>query len=105
MKKIFAILALFLAFSITANAQNDPHKAAVSDVAALKTVVKVEASADRIFESIFYDKHKFLLQSNLTEEMKQEKFRNTEERLAAALEPAQLEKLRANAELYKKLTR
>lgn len=104
MKKIFAILVLFFAFSITANAQNDPHKAAVSDVVALKSVIKIEASADRIFESIFYDKHKFLLQSNITEEMKQEKFRNTEERLAAALEPAQLEKLRANTELYKKLT-
>ncbi|WP_296149815.1 hypothetical protein [uncultured Flavobacterium sp.] len=105
MKKIFAILVLFLAFSINANAQNTAHDEAVKDVAALKTVVKIEASSNQVFESIFYDKHKFLLQSNLTEEMKQEKFRNTEERLAAALEPAQLEKLRANAELYKKLTR
>jgi len=105
MKKIFAILALFFAFTITANAQNDPYKAAVDDVNALKAVVKIAASSDRIFESIFYDKHKFLLQSDLTAEMKEENFRNTEERLAFALKPAQLEKLKANTELYKKLTR
>lgn len=105
MKKIFAILVLFLAFSFSANAQNTAYDEAVKDVAALKALVKIEASSNQVFESIFYDKHKFLLQSNLTEEMKQEKFTNTEERLAAALTPSQLEKLKKNTELYKKLTR
>ena len=102
MKKIFAILTLFLAFSFSANAQQEES---LSDLATLKATVNVDPSSEQAIKSIFYDKHKFLLQSNLTEEMKQEKFTNTEERLAAALTPSQLEKLKKNTELYQKLTR
>ena len=102
MKKILATFVLFLAFSINANAQ---YEQSLSDVAALKAAVKVEPTSEETIQSIFYDKHKFLLQSNVSEEMKNKKFKDTEKKLEAALQPAEFEKLKANTELYKKLTR
>lgn len=102
MKKILATFVLFLAFSINANAQ---YEKSLSDVAALKAAVKVDPASEKTIQSIFYSKNKFLMQSNLSEEMKNEKFKETEKNLEAALQPSEFEKLKANAELYKKLTR
>ncbi|MFC6096845.1 hypothetical protein ACFPVY_09330 [Flavobacterium qiangtangense] len=102
MKKILATFVLFLAFSINANAQ---YEKSLSDVVALKAAVKIDDSSENTLQSIFYDKHKFLMQDNLTEQMKNEKFQDTEKRLEAALQPAEFKKLKENQELYKRLTR
>ncbi|RRJ90448.1 hypothetical protein [Flavobacterium macacae] len=102
MKKILATFVLFLAFSINANAQREE---ALKDVEALKAVVKIDPAKEHTIQSIFYSKHKFLLQSNLSEDMKNDKFKDTEKKLEAALQPSEFEKLKANAELYKRLTR
>ncbi|WDO13154.1 hypothetical protein MH928_00280 [Flavobacterium sp. WW92] len=106
MKKIFAILALFLAFSISAVAQEgqkNPDTAAAADFAALNKVVPISKASEREIKEAFYAKHKFLTQTDLTAEQKAQISTETEAKLAELLSPEQLKKLKANRELYKKL--
>jgi len=105
MKKIFAILALFLAFSFSAKAQNadDVITASKADVATLSKVIPVPENSKKAVQSAFYYKHKANLQANLTEEQKNDIAVKTEELLTNALGEAQIKKLKSNTELYNKL--
>lgn len=106
MKKIFAILALFLAFSINAIAQEgqkNPDTAAAADLAALSKVIPVSKASEKEIKEAFYAKHKFLNQSDLTAEQKTQIATETEAKLSELLSPEQFRKLKANRELFKKL--
>ncbi len=106
MKKILAILAFFLAFSIGANAQEsqkDPNTAAKADFAALNAVIPTK-KLERDLTEIFYTKHKTLIsQTNITAEEKAELSSKIEAKLAEVLSQEQFKKLKANQQLYKKL--
>lgn len=104
MKKIFALIALFLTISFNANAQeSNPETKATADVTALKNVVTIADSNQKAIYKIFYHKHKFLTQQGLSDAQKQELTAETETKLAAILSEAQLAKLRTNTEVYRKL--
>lgn len=105
MKKIFAILALFLAFTFTANAQDAEKIIAASqaDAATLGKVVTIPQNSKKAVQSAFYYKHKANLQENLTAEQKNDIAIKTEELLTKALGEAQIKKLKSNTELYNKL--
>lgn len=102
MKKILAVFILFFAFSINANAQYD---ASLKDVASVKEIIKLTPESEQKLQSVFYDKHKFLMISNLSEEAKEEKFMDTEKRIKEILEPALYLKLKENQELFKAIIR
>lgn len=106
MKKIFAILALFLAFSISAMAQEgqkNPDTAAAADLATLSKVIPVSKASERQIKEAFYAKHKFLTQADLTAEQKAQISTETEAKLSELLTPEQFRKLKANRELFNKL--
>lgn len=107
MKKILAILAFFLAFSIGASAQEsqkDATTASEADFAALNAVIPVSKKAEKYVKAALYDKHKFLTsQTNVTAEQKELLSAETKAKLAEALTPAQFQKLKANPQLLKKL--
>lgn len=106
MKKIFAILALFFAFSISAIAQDvqkNIDTATAADFAALNKVIPVPKKAERDIKEAFYAKHKLLTQTDLTAEQKTQISTETETKLSELLSPEQFKKLKANKELFKKL--
>ncbi|WP_447634946.1 hypothetical protein [Flavobacterium microcysteis] len=107
MKKILAILAFFLAFSIGANAQEshkDEYKAVDADFAALNAVIPVSKKAEKDIKAVLYDKHKFLSsRTDITVEQKEQVSAETKTKLAKILTPAQFQKLNANPQLLKKL--
>lgn len=107
MKKIFAILALFLAFSINANAQQNPNpdEAAKADVTELTKFIAVAPQSQKAVRDAFYFKNKSYLQQDLSADQKQEIVSKTEALLEKALTPAQFAKLKANTELYNKLVK
>lgn len=106
MKKIFAILALFLAFSINMNAQSsDPFEAAKADLAELNKFIPVAKASQKGVTEAFYFKNKAKLQENLTAEQKQEITDRTEKMLSESLTEAQIQKLKANTKLYNKLVK
>ncbi|WP_343624980.1 hypothetical protein [Flavobacterium lindanitolerans] len=107
MKKILAILAFFLAFSIGASAQEsqkDPNAAAQADFVALNAIVPISKESVKDVKETFYRKHKSLIsQTNLTAEQKAQISAETDAKLTEILSPEQLKKLKANQSLYKKL--
>lgn len=107
MKKIFAILALFLAFSINANAQQnpDPNEAAKADVTELGKFITISPASQKAVRDAFYFKNKSNIQQDLSADQKQDIITKTETMLEKALSPAQFAKFKANTELYNKLVK
>jgi|GEM_PF-5537836 len=107
MKKIFAILALFLAFSINANAQQDlnPDEAAKANVTELTKFITVAPGSQKAVRDAFYYKNKANLQQNLSADEKQQIITRTEAMLEKAISPVQFAKFKANTELYNKLVK
>lgn len=105
MKKIFAILALFLAFSFSANAQQKPdtNEAVLADVAELGKFITIAPASQKAVRDAFYFKNKSYTQENLSADQKQEIVSKTENMLEKALTPAQFAKFKANTALYDKL--
>jgi len=110
MKKIFAILALFLAFSISANAQEnkptvDASAAAKSDFEALNSFITIEPSSQAKLIQIFKAKHEALSKPGISANEKKNYSGIVAESLSQELTPQQSEKLRSNTLLYRRLTR
>jgi molybdopterin/thiamine biosynthesis adenylyltransferase len=108
MKKILAILAFFLAFSIGASAQEsqkDVYASAQADFAALNAVIPISKKIEKDIKETLYDKHKFLIsRTDVTAEQKAQLSTEIETKLAEILSPEQFRKLKANQQLFKKLT-
>jgi len=107
MKKIFAILTLFLAFSISANAQDsqkNPDTDATADLAKLTQFISLKENPKKALKFAFYDKNKALMQTTLSAQDKAQIKTTIENELATNLTAEQLEKLKANTRLYEELT-
>ncbi|NBL64396.1 hypothetical protein GV828_04165 [Flavobacterium sp. NST-5] len=102
MKKIFTLLALFLAFAIQAQS-TDLRETAKKNVATLETVVKLDANAKKGAEAAFYHKHKAALQENLTAEQKQQIEADVEALLIKGIGEENFAKLKANTKIYNQL--
>lgn len=105
MKKIFAILTLLLAFSISANAQEtapNPNKAANADLAKLTQFIPLGETSKKNLVDAFYNKNKALTQQ-LTAEDKIIVKTQIENELSSNLSPEQLQKLKGNTKLYEAL--
>lgn len=110
MKKIFAILTLLLAFSISANAQEskptvDSNVAALNDFEALISFMPVDLSLKPKLIQIFKTKHEALAQPNLTPNEKKNQTGIAAISLKNILSQEQMQKLYANNTLFNKLTR
>lgn len=102
MKKIFTLLAFFVAFAIQAQS-TDLRATAKKDVATLETLIKLDEKGKKGAEAAFYHKHKAALQENLTAEQKQQIAADVEELLINGIGEEQFAKLKANPKLYDKL--
>lgn len=110
MKKIFAILALFLAFTFSANAQEskpnvDATVAANSDFEALNSFMTVDPSLKPKLIQIFKTKHEGLALPNIDGNERKGYMGNAARGLSQVLSKDQMQKLYANNELFDKLTR
>ena len=110
MKKIFAILALFLAFSISANAQenkpsSDVTVSANNDFEALNSFLTVDPALKPKLVQIFKTKHEALSKPNIDANEKKNQTGIAARSLSQVLSQDQMQKLYANNELFDRLTR
>lgn len=107
MKKIVAIFTFLMAFGISANAQDkkmSPESAARKDAVELTDYLKLNSTEQESFVKLFQMKHEMLSDPNMGAERKKEMSVIIEKKIEATLDGNQMEKLRANPELLKKLT-
>lgn len=109
MKKLIAVLTLFLAFTINANAQD--KKAPMSslekgkkEAAELTQYLSLDQTTSDAFTRLFQQKNAVLEDGNLSEERRTELSRVIESKIRATLDAKQTEKLEKNPELLKRLT-
>lgn len=110
MKKIFAILALFLAFAFTANAQEskptvDVIVSANNDFETLNSFIEIDPDLKPKLIQIFKTKHEGLSKPNLTANEKKGYSGNTALSLSQVLSKEQMRKLYANNKIFNKITR
>jgi hypothetical protein len=111
MKKIFFILTLLLAFSITANAQEQRTAplstvdAAKKDAVELGTLVHLDNAMVEIFFRLFETKYMILEDKNLSVERKVELERVMDAKIRATLTQNQMSILEANNTFFEKLKR
>jgi len=106
MKKIIALLALFLAFSINASAQDNAsqvEKNAKKDVEALMQVIKIEDNMQMAFFKLFKKKHEGFMAPNITEATKREIRAAIESKLRATLNNEQTITLEKNKAVFSQL--
>ena len=106
MKKIFALLTMLLAFSISANAQDAKAKSAEyakRDAQLAAETLGLKANQQEDFFRLFEQKHEILQNPDLSAERKSEMSRIVGLKIRASLTEEQLAKLEANPELMKKL--
>jgi len=106
MKKIIALLTLFLAFTVSVSAQDKGNvsELAKSDVALLGKTVKLTAQDEANFVGLFTKKHEILATPNLSEERRRIIVKSIDAKLRATLSADNMAKVDANPELLKKLT-
>ena len=107
MKKIVALLSLFFAFALTANAQAtkpSPEEAAKIDAARMAEFLGLKGAQSDEFITLFVLKHQTLSDPKISDLRKSEMSRITEEKIRASLTPEQLRKLEQNPEVFSSLT-
>ena len=109
MKKLIAVLTLFLAFTINANAQdkNTPTSSlekGKKEAAELTEYLALDKSINEAFTRLFEQKNSILEDKNLSQERKTELSRVIEAKIRATLDAKQTERLEKNPELLKRLT-
>lgn len=109
MKKLIAVLTLFLAFSINANAQdkgyvglNSSEKAA-KQAAELTEYLNLDKEMNENFTKLFEYKFQVIDDKNAEPQRKAEMLRTVEAKIRGTLHGKQMEKLEKNTELFKKL--
>ncbi|WP_298394632.1 hypothetical protein [Flavobacterium sp.] len=116
MKKVIAIIALFVGFTINANAQQAKALSAtapateknfkeiiIQDVQLISKVVKVEVSLQNDLTNLLYMR-KEAVDNSKTEEEKKAVFERYTSKLLGAFNEEQLDALKNNKELYVRLT-
>lgn len=107
MKKLFALVALFFAFSLSSYAQEaqkeaNPEVLAKNETFQLKKFLDLDENKTEGFYRLFVTKHKRL--NNLdTAEAKEQLKLTIQAKIDASLDADQLQKLKANKELYEDL--
>lgn len=107
MKKILAIFTFMLAFSLSAQAQDkkvSPESKGRQEAVELVDYLKLNSTDLESFSKLFQYKHEMMADPNLSAERKKEVSVIMERKIEGTLEPAQMEKLRANKALLEKLT-
>lgn len=107
MKKIIAIVTLFFAFSIGANAQEkkvSSADAAKKDVAALTAKIKIDPTLQADLTTLMTDKHNAFSNPAMTEMEKANLSKHTLRKIMSALTEEQRNVLNSNPELLKQLT-
>lgn len=108
MKKLIAVLTLFLAFTINANAQDKNASTSSLDkgkkeAAELTEYLGLDQSMNESFTRLFEQKNSILEDKSISQERRTELSRVIEAKIRASLDAKQLEKLDKNPELLKKL--
>ncbi|HEX8268284.1 MAG TPA: hypothetical protein VF581_00215 [Flavobacterium sp.] len=107
MKKIIAVLTFMLAFTVSANAQDQKAEletAAKRDAAELTQYLSLSDEQLTQFVPLFKKKHQVMQDKTVSAERKQEMSRIVGLKINASLDGNQQEKLAANPELWKRLT-
>ncbi|RZJ34342.1 MAG: hypothetical protein EOO51_10075 [Flavobacterium sp.] len=107
MKKLLALITLFFAFALTANAQDrkpNPEEAAKIDAARMAEFLGLKGTQSDEFITLFVLKHQTLSDPKMSDQRKAEMSRITEEKIRASLTPEQLRKLEQNPEVFSSLT-
>jgi hypothetical protein len=121
MKKIVAALTLLLAFSISANAQDEkttqekkayakekvaltPPEASRKDADAITEFLRLDAKMRENFVGLFRMKHEVMQDPSSTIERKKEMSRIVGLKIEASIDANLLQKLKANTALYQQLT-
>lgn len=106
MKKIFALLTLFFAFTMNVSAQDkgNVNELAKADIALLGKTVKLTAQDQTNLTALFAKKHEVLSTPNLSEERKKVVIKSIDAKLRATLSAENMAKVDANPELLKQLT-
>jgi TorA maturation chaperone TorD len=108
MKKLIAVLTLFLAFAFSANAQQD-KKASIEEAAKLDTqklaaVVTLKGTQEADFTRLFMMKHKAFTSPELTAAKKAEIVSVMDAKIRATLDGNEMQKLDAKPEVLSTLT-
>ena len=107
MKKLFAVIALFFAFTIGASAQEtqkgDIFALAKRDAAELTAALKLNNDVSEKVYQIFIHKHKSLA-VNPTEEEKKDLFKRIRKEIKGMLTHDQLVLLEQNSKVFNNLT-
>jgi Skp family chaperone for outer membrane proteins len=108
MKKLIALLTLFLAFAFSANAQQDKkassEEAAKIDTQKLAQVVTLQGTQEADFTRLFIMKHNKLNNVGVTPADKKEISNVMEAKIRATLDGNQMQKLDAKPEVLAALT-
>ncbi len=107
MKNIVAIVTFFLAFSITANAQDKKASAESlgrKDAIELVNFLKLESKQLDSFTALFVKKHTMNADNTISQEERNSVPMIMEKKIEASVTDEQMKKLRANPALLKKLT-
>lgn len=106
MKKLVAVLTLFLAFTINANAQ-DKNASSLEkgkkEAAELTEYLHLDQSTNDAFTRLFEQKNSILEDKNISQERRTELARVIEAKINATLDEKQMDKLNKNPELLKRL--
>ena len=108
MKKLIAVLTLFLAFTISANAQDknastSSHDKGKEEAAELTEYLGLDQTQNENFAMLFEQKHTYLDDKNMSQERKTELSRVIEAKIRGTLDGKQMDKLVKNPDLFKKL--
>lgn len=107
MKKIIALFVLMFAFTFNANAQ-DKNKAtelAKQDTQELAQYLGIQGEVLTDLQTVFKEKHDVLLIEGISEDRKVILSNYVETKLSSLLSQGDLDKLKADKALYKRLTR
>ena len=105
MKKIIALFVFMFALSFNANAQEGKtaEELAKQDAVALAQYLEIDGQVVTDLQNLFIEKHRTLLTEGISQERIQVLSDVIEHKLAATLDATQIEKLKADPTLYKKL--
>ncbi|WP_338376226.1 hypothetical protein [uncultured Flavobacterium sp.] len=107
MKKIIALFVLLFAFTFNANAQDRSNAAdlAKQDTQEIAQYLGLQGEVLVDLQTVFKEKHEVLLTEGLSEDRKVILSNFVETKLSSLLSQGDLDKLKADTALYKKLTR
>ncbi len=102
MRKLFAVIALFFATTIGANAQEDPNVLAKKELNSLSKVMKLDNNTSISLMNVLVYKHEALANAT-SAESKKELAEVIQGKIEGTLTPDQFEKLKKNKKIFEDL--